>query len=185
VIPPRTAFAAALALCAAGALADDTGPVAAPAVTIRAAFTPHEQVDALLLGAIARARQSILVQAYTFSYRKFATALLDAHRRGVNVIVIADREQTLRQPTSEIPALAAARLPVYLDGQHEAAHNKVMVFDAGSPACAVATGSYNFTFSTQHRNAENLLIVRGDPDLCERYRRNWELHRAHALPYRR
>ena len=76
-------------------------------------------------------------------------------------------------------------MQVYLDGQHEAAHNKVMVVDAGQPDCAVVTGSYNFSFAAQHRNAENLLVLRGDPALCERYRRNWDVHRAHSLPYRR
>ena len=171
------ALLAVLACCAA--------PAAAAAVTIETAFPPRERADAMLVEAIGRARSSILVQAYTFSSRTIAAALIDARRRGVQVTVIADRAETERQPGGAIAMLGAARVPVYLDGQHEAAHNKVMVFDAGDPGCAVATGSYNFTYSAQHRNAENLLLVRGDAALCARYQRNWEQHRAHSLPWRK
>jgi phosphatidylserine/phosphatidylglycerophosphate/cardiolipin synthase-like enzyme len=152
--------------------------------SVQVAFTPHEPADALLVGVIDSARNQILVQAYTFTYRKFASALLAARRRGVEVVVLADRDQTLRQP-SVIASLAAGNLPVLLDGQHESAHNKVMIIDADAPDCAVVTGSYNFSFSAQHRNAENLLVLRGIPALCEKYRANWSLHRVHSLPYRR
>jgi phosphatidylserine/phosphatidylglycerophosphate/cardiolipin synthase-like enzyme len=44
------------------------------------------------------------------------------------------------------------------------------------------TGSYNFTWGAQHLNAENLLIIRGQPAIAERYAANWERHRADAAP---
>jgi len=72
---------------------------------------------------------------------------------------------------------------VTLDDQHAAAHNKIIVIDAGAANCAVITGSFNFTFAAQNQNAENAIVLRGNPPLCDAYRDNWQRHHAHALPY--
>ena len=45
---------------------------------------------------------------------------------------------------------------------------------------AVATGSYNFTRSARVANAENLLILRGNPALVRAYLGNWRRHKAEA-----
>jgi phosphatidylserine/phosphatidylglycerophosphate/cardiolipin synthase-like enzyme len=47
------------------------------------------------------------------------------------------------------------------------------------------TGSFNFSHSAQYRNAENLLILRANPDLADQYTDDWRRHRAHALPMRK
>ncbi|HEX5538776.1 MAG TPA: phospholipase D-like domain-containing protein, partial [Methylophilaceae bacterium] len=123
------------------------------------------------------------VQAYSFTHDGIARALIAAHRRGVEVRLIADREQTMAIRRGQIPLLAAAGIPVWLDGEHLSAHNKIMVIDAGTPQAAVITGSYNFTKAAQYRNAENVLIVHGDRALAEAYRANWQRHLPHAQPF--
>ena len=52
--------------------------------------------------------------------------------------------------------------------------------DAGG---AVVTGSYNFTWSARMRNAENVVILRGNPPVLRAYLDNWKRHRAEAVPY--
>lgn len=148
------------------------------------AFTPEDDATGLILRAIGAARQQILVQAYSFTHRDIADALIAAHRRGVEVRVLADPEQRERLATSRIDALARAGVAVYLDGQHAAAHNKVMILDAGTPAAVLITGSFNFTHAAQSRNSENLLLLRGAPRLIEAYAANWRRHRAHSIPLR-
>lgn len=56
-----------------------------------------------------------------------------------------------------------------------------MIIDAGDVNYALITGSLIFTFATQHLNAENAVVSRGDPPLCNAYRDNWECRRAHVL----
>jgi phosphatidylserine/phosphatidylglycerophosphate/cardiolipin synthase-like enzyme len=56
-----------------------------------------------------------------------------------------------------------------------------MVIDAGSAQAAVMTGSFNFTWSAQNMNAENLLIIRGNTVLADRFASNWMRHRADAI----
>lgn len=164
-------------------------PVTAPAKampaagTIQVAFTPGDDADRLIIDAVHAARRQILVQAFSFTHRKIGQALVEARRRGVDVQLIADREQALKTPNSAIAGMIAAGIPVWVDGNHESAHNKVMVIDAGNSQATLITGSYNFTYAAQFRNAENLLLIRGNQPLIDAYFKNWRLHREHALAY--
>ena len=36
----------------------------------------------------------------------------------------------------------------------------------------------------EERNAENLLVLKGFPDLVRQYERNYELHKGHSESYR-
>lgn len=150
--------------------------------TAQVAFTPGDDAGALVVTAIDQAKTQILVQAYSFTHRAIAEALVAARQRGVDVQVIADREQDRTIDTSRIGYLAEHGVSVYLDGEHAAAHNKVMIIDNGRPDAALIIGSFNFTTAAQYRNAENLLILRGNPLLTEAYAANWRRHRTHSLP---
>jgi phosphatidylserine/phosphatidylglycerophosphate/cardiolipin synthase-like enzyme len=48
-------------------------------------------------------------------------------------------------------------------------HSKVIVIDPFSDACAVITGSHNFSVSASKKNDENLVIVRGNKQLAQAY----------------
>ena len=148
------------------------------------AFTPGDDAANLIIDAIQKAKRQVLVQAYSFTHKDIAQALVDARHRRVDVQVIADPLQDERGRTSRVAWLAEAGVPVWLDGEHAAAHNKVMVIDSGTPEAVVITGSYNFTHAAQFRNSENLLLLRGNPALAEAYAANWRRHRIHSLPYR-
>lgn len=153
--------------------------------SIEVAFTPEDNATRLIVQALREARRAVQVQAFSFTSNEIAFALIEAKRRGVDVQVVADAEQTLKLENSRIPLLAQAGIPVWLDDQHGAAHNKVMVIDAGLPSAAVITGSMNFTYAAQFKNAENVLILRGNLPLAEAYAANWQRHRRHARPFTR
>jgi phosphatidylserine/phosphatidylglycerophosphate/cardiolipin synthase-like enzyme len=155
------------------------------AVTAQIAFTPGDDAARIVIDAVRAAKDQILVQAFSFTHRDIAQALIGAHARGVDVRVIADAEQTELIENTVVPELAAAGVPVFLDGEHVAAHNKVMVIDEDHPWAAVITGSYNFTFAAQFRNAENLVLLRGGPRIIRAYADNWRRHRVHSRPYQR
>ena len=87
------------------------------------------------------------------------------------VEVVADREQALEVAQSAVPGLARAGVAVWLDPNFANAHNKVMVIDAGLPRATTITGSYNFTIAAQTRNAENVVILRANPDVARAYER--------------
>lgn len=153
--------------------------------TIQVAFTPGDDAAGLVVAAIGKARRQVLVQTYSFTHPEIAQALVEAKRRGIDVQVIADPRQMETIATSRVEWLAEQGVPLWIDGEHAAAHNKVMIIDRGLADAVLITGSFNFTQAAQHRNAENLLLLRGNPNLVEAYAANWRRHKIHALPFRR
>lgn len=149
---------------------------------VEVAFSPRDDTEKVLIDLIASARKTLKVQAYVFTSRNIADAMVAAHRRGVKVEVLADAQMNRREKGNAIPRLLAGGVPVAFETRYKAAHNKVLVVDAEGPGCAVLTGSYNFTWSADNRNAENLLIVRDHCALARSYHDNWQRHRAEATP---
>ena len=148
--------------------------------TVQVAFTPGDDAAKLIVTAIGKARRQVLVQAYSFTHKDIAAALVDARNRGVEVQVIADRYQTDTGKTTQVGWLIQQGIPVWIDAEHAAAHNKVMILDAGTPQATLITGSFNVTHAGQHRNAENLLVFTGNPPLADAYAANWRRHRIHS-----
>jgi phosphatidylserine/phosphatidylglycerophosphate/cardiolipin synthase-like enzyme len=117
------------------------------------------------------------VQAYSFISVPIAKALLDTHKRGVQVPVILDKSRRTEKYSSA-DFLGNQGVPRMIDANHAIAHNKIMVIDGET----IITGSLNFTKAAQEKNAENLLVIR-DPALAAHYTQNWEAHRPHSQPY--
>jgi phosphatidylserine/phosphatidylglycerophosphate/cardiolipin synthase-like enzyme len=72
--------------------------------------------------------------------------------------------------------LRRAGVSVYFDGEHATANNKIVLIDRRT----VITGSYNFTKAAEERNAENVLIIKGEEDVLDRYLANFKAHRDHS-----
>jgi phosphatidylserine/phosphatidylglycerophosphate/cardiolipin synthase-like enzyme len=151
--------------------------------SLQAAFAPWDDVEDLIVDVIGAAKKQVLVQAYLLTSKKIADALIAVHRRGVVVAVLLDAEQLSKGESSKAAELRAAGIPIWLETLYQNAHNKVIVIDAGTHEAALVTGSYNFTWTAQHKNAENVLIARRNPSLAARYAMNWERHRQQATPY--
>jgi phosphatidylserine/phosphatidylglycerophosphate/cardiolipin synthase-like enzyme len=164
----------------AGAYAPEPSATVAARGTIEIVFSPDSDTEAALLRAIGDARERILVQAYLFTSKPLMRGLVAAHRRGVRVEVLLDAEMNGPASPSVLPELMAAGIPVAIETRYNIAHNKVMIFDPASTRAAVATGSYNFTRAARLSNAENLMILRGNPALVKIYLDNWQQHRADA-----
>jgi phosphatidylserine/phosphatidylglycerophosphate/cardiolipin synthase-like enzyme len=148
-----------------------------------AAFTPGDDIAALIAGRIARSRHRVQMQAYLFTDRKLAFALLAALRRGVEVEVIGDAAQQESGGLPWLGALDRAGARVFLNTSHAASHNKIVIVDGGRPAAAVITGSYNFTQAAQSKNAENVVVISGSRRVTDRFVENFEYHRAQSIPW--
>ncbi len=118
------------------------------------------------------------MQAYSFTSKPIAKALVDARKRGVNIVVVLDKSQRREKYTSA-DFVAHARIPTYIDDRHAIAHNKIMVIDRS----VLITGSFNFTKAAEEKNAENLLVIKGNKPLVERYIQNFEDHKGHSEGY--
>jgi len=173
----RTSLVYALALAAVF--------IAAPARAgqIQACFSPPLpggcDPRTTVVQTIDGARKTVLVQMYALTSRQIVSALVNAKHRGVDVRAIVDRSQLRedRSDTYAVGRLAAGGVPVLVDTVPGLMHNKVMIVDVKT----VVTGSFNYTWSAEHRNAENLLVIH-DPALAAEYTQNWNIHAARSRP---
>jgi phosphatidylserine/phosphatidylglycerophosphate/cardiolipin synthase-like enzyme len=176
------------AVCALPAQARTPQSMAlAPNVAISSAFSPSGGALALVIQAIDQAHSSIHMAAYLLTSSDVARALVQAKKRGVAVHVLLDWkgnfDQDARYAKHAIGILRNAGIAVRSIDIYPIFHDKYMVIDRRT----VQTGSFNYTYSAAHRNAENVLVVWNAPDLAARYladwQRNWNLGRPVELPY--
>jgi phosphatidylserine/phosphatidylglycerophosphate/cardiolipin synthase-like enzyme len=140
-------------------------------------FSPKGGCTEAIVREINKAKSEILVQAYSFTSKPIAKALVEAHKRGVKTEIILDKSQR-REKYTAADFTAHMGIPTYIDAVHAIAHNKVMIIDQH----VVITGSFNFTKAAEERNAENIFIIKS-PELAKKYLDNWEKHKAHSEKY--
>ena len=152
---------------------------AAPKVSTAAEvyFSPQGGCTEAVVKELGNAKQTVLVQAYSFTSKPIAEALVKAHKRGVKVQVILDKSNKTEK-YSAADFVAHAGISTLIDAKHSIMHSKVMIIDGET----VITGSFNFTKAAEENNAENLLILQSK-DLAGRYTVNWLAHAAHSDVY--
>lgn len=145
---------------------------------VQAWFSPGGGCTEAIVDCIHAAKKSVRIQAYSFTSAPIAAAVVDAHKRGLDVVVILDKSQRTEKYSSA-DFLAHAGVPTLIDAKHAIAHNKIIILDG----VVVLTGSFNFTKSAEEKNAENLIELE-DRALAARYTENWQKHLKHSEPYR-
>ena len=128
-----------------------------------------------IVAELKKARREILVQAYSFTSKPIAQALLDAKSRGVHIDILLDRSNE-QETYTELGHLIQQGLVPHIDAQHAIAHNKIIIIDRRT----LLTGSFNFTHQAEVENAENLLIIRGNSELLRSYCDSFRTHKAHS-----
>lgn len=162
-------------------------PASQPTVHVRPAasedniylfFSPRGNATDAIVDQINQARNTLHIQAYQFTSAPIAEAVVNAQKRGVQILVVLDPSQEgERYHVAQF--LFNAAIPVYIDRKHAIAHNKIMLIDGHT----IITGSFNFTKAAEQSNAENLLILLDKPDLYAAYEEKFQTHLRHSDKY--
>jgi phosphatidylserine/phosphatidylglycerophosphate/cardiolipin synthase-like enzyme len=161
-------------LSGARSLEHSLRPVAAPgsAPIEGPYFSDGGRVADRVIAAINRTQKTLHVAIYDLTHADITAALADAHRRGAEVLIVADAGQS-REPHSEIFFLRSQGIPVRLSrgyrGNRSIMHDKFAVFDGR----LVETGSFNWTTSAENYNYENALFI-ADPAAVARYEEEFQ-----------
>jgi phosphatidylserine/phosphatidylglycerophosphate/cardiolipin synthase-like enzyme len=140
----------------------------------RVCFSPHGGCTEAIVKELDNARSEILMEAYSFTSKEIASAILKAHKRGVHVEIILDKSnRSARYSSGDFTSHMG--ITTYINAAYAIAHNKIMIIDRE----IVITGSFNFTKAAEEKNAENLLILR-NKDLAVLYLINWESHKERS-----
>lgn len=136
-------------------------------------FTPQDRPGDALLRAFNGAHRQIVAAIYEFTLSDVAGALIAAQARQVDVQVIMD-ESASKDRGSQYFRLSQAlgsrlRRRAGLNGGSGIVHNKFAVVDGAR----VLTGSFNWTYSAEDRNWENLVVI-DSPAVAQAYARQFQ-----------
>ena len=146
-----------------------SAPAQSADIQFQMAFSPRGKTLQLMLNTVKDAQESVYVAAFSFTNKAIAEALLEAHKRGVKIRVVADKKANGSQYTAAA-FLATHGVPVRLNGKYAVMHNTFMVVDGKH----VQTGSFNYNAAAVNKNAENILVVRNMPALAVPYAAEWQ-----------
>lgn len=136
-------------------------------------FSPAGGARDALIAAIRSAKVSAHVAIYEFTDKGVADELVAAKARSVDVQVVIDESARSKVPC----AICGTTVPVCFDAKHPIFHDKYVVIDGA----AVVTGSYNWTYAANVKNAENLLVIKSKK-VGNAFEQDWAKHRAHCAP---
>lgn len=146
--------------------------------TASVCFSPGGDCTSKIVREIMRSNSEVLVQAYAFTSKPIAEALIKAKKRGVRTEIVLDKSNR-NDKYSAADFTAHMGVTTFIDEKHKIAHDKVMIIDNET----VITGSFNFTKAAETSNAENIIIIRSK-ELAGVYKDNWEKHKNHSESYR-
>lgn len=123
---------------------------------VEAYFSPKGGLAYKLIDEINGAKKSVHAAIFSFTLNQVAEALVQAHRKGVEVKLVMDQHQGSKAQRGIYERLRREGVMAYKSANKALMHNKYAILDGQT----VVTGSFNWTRNAEERNNENLLIIR-------------------------
>jgi phosphatidylserine/phosphatidylglycerophosphate/cardiolipin synthase-like enzyme len=159
---------------AVGELMQRDGLVTAAPVgqTIEAAFSPGASGEALVVKVIRTSQRKIRLAAYSFTSPTIVQALMDAHRRGVDIRVLVDEDGNKGKANiAALNLLVNAGIPARTISSYKIHHDKYIISDDRH----VQNGSFNYSKAAAKSNSENVLVVWNNQRIAEAYTEHWTI----------
>lgn len=138
-------------------------------------FSPGGNTTKAVVDLLWEAKKRVYVQAHVFSSKTVANALATLKRRGVDVILVLDREMTF-SPYSQTGFLLSVGIPMSLNGRHASSHARNIVVDGES----TAIGSFDLSDTSENSTSENLVTIRKNTSFTRSFIVNIEEYLSHA-----
>ncbi len=154
-------------------------------------FSPEDHLADRLIALIKKEKKSIRAAVYCLMDRSIANALIEAHKRGVDVEVITDPFSV--KARSPLQKMENAQVPLFVwsppefipyeikKGEKRKAlmHDKFCVFGEA----VVWTGSFNFTREANNYHRENAIVFENE-EIAIGYLKEFErIKEKGAVPY--
>lgn len=133
-----------------------------------------------LLDQIMSAKSSLKVAMFTWTHPELTQAIIDAHRRGVEVTAVIDHNQGQGAGAEVVHKLQEAGVPTYLSHGSGLLHYKMLIVDDA----ILVIGSANWTRSAFVRNDDCFLILWPlTADQQDYLRKMWSVIQHETLKY--
>jgi len=124
-------------------------------------FSLYDNPQKEIIKNINQAETFINIAMYIFTDREIALPLVKARERGVKVRLYLDQDQ-VDYKYSQSRFLVQKGIKARISTNNYIMHNKFAIIDNR----LLLTGSYNWTFSANNRNDENLMVI-DNPEIIE------------------
>lgn len=124
-------------------------------------FSLYDNPQKEIIKNINQAQASINIAMYIFTDKEIALPLIKARERGVKVRLYLDKDQ-VDYKYSQSRFLVQKGIKTRISSNNYIMHHKFAIIDNR----LLLTGSYNWTFSANKRNDENLMVI-DDPEIIE------------------
>jgi len=131
-------------------------------------FSLYDNPQKEIIKNINQAEAFINIAMYIFTDREIALPLVKAQERGVKVRLYLDQDQ-VDYKYSQSHFLVQKGIKTRISSNNYIMHNKFAIIDNR----LLLAGSYNWTFSANNRNDENLMVI-DDPEIIARYQNQFE-----------
>jgi len=131
-------------------------------------FSLYDNPQKEIIKNINQVEAFINIAMYIFTDKEIALPLVKARERGVKVRLYLDQDQ-VDYKYSQSRFLVQKGIKTRISTNNYIMHNKFAIIDNR----LLLTGSYNWTFSANHRNDENLMVI-DDPEIIARYQNQFE-----------
>jgi len=131
-------------------------------------FSLSDNPQKEIIKNINQAEAFINIAMYIFTDREIALPLIKAQERGVKVRLYLDKDQVDYQ-YSQSRFLVQKGIRTRISTNNYIMHNKFAIIDNR----ILLTGSYNWTFSANNRNDENLMVI-DNPEMIELFQNQFE-----------
>lgn len=148
--------------------------------SIQVGFSPEGSARKLVLETIGSAQHSIQMLAYAFQAPDIMQALVDAKNRGVEVRVVIDEKRNEGKTSrSAMNFVTSNGVQLRTNDHFHTHHDKTIIVDGHT----VETGSFNFAPSAETANSENVVVIRGMPEVSRQYLTHWQSRWDLGKPY--
>jgi phosphatidylserine/phosphatidylglycerophosphate/cardiolipin synthase-like enzyme len=121
-------------------------------VQVETYMAPEDNVMARLIQLVEGAQKSVHFMAYTFTHEELANAMIARSQSKIDVQGVIEEHNASQGSLAD---LYCGRVAVRTDGNPYNMHHKVIIIDGET----VITGSFNFTWSADTENDENVLVI--------------------------
>ena len=130
--------------------------LATPDQTLELSFLPDD-TKALkkLVAQLAAAKKTIKVAMFTFTHPELINALVDAHKRGVDVEIVIDSDSSRKTSSIAYQRFLREKMQVYASKRVGLLHEKMAIIDDTT----LIMGSANWTRAAFGQNSENLSFL--------------------------
>jgi mitochondrial cardiolipin hydrolase len=118
-------------------------------------FSPNGGAADYIVSFINKTNKTLDIAVYSLTHDKISEAIIDAHKRGVNIRILTDALQA-KGSSSDDELLERSGIDLRRDTQPGLMHHKFAISDGIS----LGFGSFNWSVNADTRNMENWNVCR-------------------------